>query len=284
MLPQSARKKGFTLVEIVIVVGILMILFVIVTRGALDTTSQLKFNNILQEISNAIRSARADALTGVSVSDFTDFDEDKTYGLLPDGTCPGPSAEACKENDQVGAAGIGLLFDTSNLTIDYLIDLHNKSEGELVKNEEDASLAYTQTADLINTAKSLDFSIAGYEEYAFLLSTTASNETTKRQIIYTPPYGDVLLSDTSDEKLMIWVYKISEGYEKSGKIISINKVSGIPEIIDPADLPNAADLFDTSQAKKPTQPAPPAQPAKPKRPTDDPNRPEGDDEDGGTRL
>lgn len=251
----TKKQKGFTLIELLIVISIIAILATMSIGSLSNTNTIIKFDNFTNYVASIFREAHSLSLTGEAIPDYTDYDEDKQF-YPESGTCstlkevktncPSPNNTQsdcfCDVDEKILAAGYGLSFDTNS--IKFFTDLHNQSEGYFSE-----SGSYSTTKDQLNTAKSLDLSTsAEYKNFSFMINSDTKNN--KGAIIYSTPYGDSSFSGVTDKDLLIWLYDKNQGCTingvPQGKVISINKVAGVPEIIQ------AGALQPAQQAKFPT--------------------------------
>lgn len=106
-------RQAFTLVELVIVLGITAILALIVLGGLLNSQSQQVFNNKFEEVLALVKEARSLAITGKGELDYTDADKDGIYDDHCD-TPPAPSP--CTSPDFATPANYGVNFSTLGAT------------------------------------------------------------------------------------------------------------------------------------------------------------------------
>lgn len=264
MLIKTKKQKGFTLIEILIVISIMAILATMSISSFSNSTDIIKFDNLTNSIAALFREARSLSLTGEATADYTDFDEDKIF-YPANGVCGGAGPTACPNqptndctcstDEKVLAAGYGINFSktiakSSTSKIEFFTDLHNSSEGYFSSTND----GYNKSQDLIDSMKSINLgSSAEYKNYDFMINDGGNNNAT---IIYTTPYGDIIFPNTNvKQDLLIWVYEVNKGCVikgvAEGNVIAINKVAGIPEVIKAGKLTHAQiNSFNTTACTK----------------------------------
>lgn len=248
-MKQKAKKlKGFTLIELLIVISIMVLLTVYGVGNFSNTTDELEFSAFVNELAGELRNIRAESLTGKSVPDYTDFDEDQIAHPLADGSCAeiiakkGDAGITCSADETVVAAGIGMAFieEQGVKKIYFFTDLHNDGEGSFDLSKSIAqNPQYLNEADIIEPAKTIDFSKDPYNKFDITLSKIGQPFSDK-YLIYQPPFSDVILSSANAGELNIWVTRKVQGFITNngvyGKIIRVGKVSGIPEVFEAKEI------------------------------------------------
>lgn len=75
--PTDTAKPGFTLIELIMVVALMVILVVASAQSIISSTNQFRFQNANEQILNLLREARSLAISGKAQLDYTDFDKDE---------------------------------------------------------------------------------------------------------------------------------------------------------------------------------------------------------------
>ncbi len=243
MSTTTKKQKGFTLIEILIVISIITILATMGISSFSNSGEVVKFNNFTNQIASLFREARSLALTGEAIGDYTDYDEDKVF-YPESGTCPvadtiptacpgandGKTDCFCSEDEKILAAGYGVSFGFDTIT--PFTDLHNQSEGYFSETGD-----YGSTKDKINTIKKVSLNEdTSFKDYGMMINSPSRTS----GLIYTTPYGDATFNNIGDKDLLIWLYDKNVGCEVNGeaqgKVISVNKVAGIPEVLPATSL------------------------------------------------
>jgi len=112
-----SKLKGFTLVEIIIVVAIIVFLSTTVLISSVGMREQLEFKNGYNLIEGVVSDARNMALSGESYCDTSDYDNDGIIG----------------EQDKILPNGyiVQVADDGVNVNISLYADLFNSKVGEL---------------------------------------------------------------------------------------------------------------------------------------------------------
>lgn len=238
----TKKQKGFTLIELLIVISIIAILATMGIGSFTNTNAIIQFDSFTNKVASIFREAHSLSLNGEAIADYTDYDEDKYFypesgacgtPVTTKTNCPSPNSTQtdcfCDVDEKILAAGYGLSFDGQS--IKFFTDLHNQSEGSFSE-----AGGYSTTKDEFNTAKSLDLAGVEFKNYAFMINSN----TNKGAIIYTTPYGDAIFNGVTDKDLLIWLYDKNTGCvvngARQGKVIAVNKVAGVPEIMQASDL------------------------------------------------
>lgn len=109
------KNKGFTLVEILLVVAIMGLLSVAAMISVTATINRMKFQNVFNKVEQMIFDARSMAINGKQVPDCTDVNQDS------------------KKDDKVVAAGYGLhLTDDNPSKFILFSDMHSLATGTYV--------------------------------------------------------------------------------------------------------------------------------------------------------
>ena len=71
-------KNGYTLIEILIVLGFTVFLFSAAIQSFISTSTQFAFNNASEKVLDMVRFARSMAISGKAFKDYTNFNQDKS--------------------------------------------------------------------------------------------------------------------------------------------------------------------------------------------------------------
>lgn len=115
-------RSAFTLVEILLGIGVTMILFLAAMQTVIGSSSQLSYINTSNKVLDMIRQARSLAISGKAQLDHTDFDDDQLNYLTPAPNGP----------DQVTPANYGVYLHHLNNNTDEAIlfaDNHGVAAG-----------------------------------------------------------------------------------------------------------------------------------------------------------
>lgn len=72
----KTAQRGFTLIELIMVIALMLILVVASAQSIISSTNQFRFQNVNDQILNLLREARSLAVSGKAQLDYTDFDKD----------------------------------------------------------------------------------------------------------------------------------------------------------------------------------------------------------------
>ncbi len=204
-------RKGFTLVEIIIVVSIIVTIavFVIGTRfGSQDLTT---FKNSYSEVVGLIQQARNFALSGRSYPDYTDYDND---GLFDN------------NGDEILANGYILNFKIGDpVTVSLYADLYSSTVGQLDPGEKKDQLI--DEIELLDDMKLEAVAIKqnGNE------NTGASFTNNDFSIIYLTPDAHFTVVDNDFNSIQLKFSQVdSEDKDIRSKYIYLHYLYGIPEI------------------------------------------------------
>ena len=127
------HTKGFSLLELLIVMGILVIVFAISMTSLMMAQYTQIFNNNFTKVFSLISNARSQAITGKGQLDFTDFDHDGSI------------------SDYVTPANYGVHFQTdSSPQVTLFADINPPDSGSLgTKGRYDAGTTYNLGQDLV---------------------------------------------------------------------------------------------------------------------------------------
>lgn len=212
-------RKGFTLIELILVVALTLFLTVATLQSVVGSTQQLRFVNSYEKVLEFIRQARSLAVSGKAQLDYTDYDFDTYTDLVkqPDG-----------QADFVTPAYYGVHFEhyADNAIADKVIlfaDLHQKT-GSTCKEKK-----YDPAPSSGTNANGCDIILETYELPARvkLLGLPAANVS----IFYTPLLADVSF-DTSLPYAPFFIYEVGQlGNVPRKNCQQIHQFSGIPEVV-----------------------------------------------------
>jgi type II secretory pathway pseudopilin PulG len=202
-------KKAFTLVEMLIVVGIIIILTVGVFSTSYVFRDQLAFKGAYENAMGLIHEARSMALSSQSYPDTTDYDKD---GLTA--------------GDLILPNGYLVNFDASgtNIVVSLYADLFSSTIGEL--DEKD------QLIKTITLADNILMEATGYTQIG---NETALPESGKNfSLLYTTPDGDFFVVGLAAKNSvqMSFTQVDEKGTEKRTKYIFMQYLYGIPELMN----------------------------------------------------
>lgn len=225
-------RGAYTLIELIVVMGLIILLTASAITGIIRSQRIFTFNAADQQVGSLVREARSLAVTGKSIIDYTDYDQDdcKNAGNH------GPSCTmAATEDDKVTPAHYGVHFDTAANTITLFADMHlSGTEGVY-----DGTPAGFGEYNIMGTE---DIKIAEYElvptlDLLAIGQNTASGTTTPTNtVMYSPIFADTAFSnDAVSVDLMtgnqFFVFGIREntGPALRDRCFAIHPISGVPE-------------------------------------------------------
>ena len=139
---RNMKKKGFTLVELLVVIAIIAILAAVSVVGYTAFISRANESNAVTELSqirDAVNAAVLDGKESVTVDADTDYVVDFTY---TDGVLTAKVGDAAATEDQIEAAMLALTEMTLNEGQDFVVTL---TDGKVT------SVAYTYAEDVTAT-------------------------------------------------------------------------------------------------------------------------------------
>ncbi len=205
-------RRGFTIIELVIVMAIIVLMFSLGLAGLGNSQKQLLFSNAYERIIQLVREARSNAVTGKATLDYTDYDADGC-------TDAENHAAACTllpaENDYVTPANYGVDFDTEAGVVTLFADLHNGNEGTY------------EAPDLLGTYESgKDLAIAQFTISAPLKVVLVAGW--PRTIFYSPIFADFSPNIISPGPFFI--FGVSEVAGERYRCSKIHPIAGVPEV------------------------------------------------------
>ena len=113
-------KNGFTLAELIIVIGLLMLIFALSIRGLVNSQQSFIFQNSVEQVVQLVREARSLAVTGKAQPDFTDSDRDGASNVTvpPDYVAPAHYGVYFQKASGSTPAKITLFVDLSKGALD----------------------------------------------------------------------------------------------------------------------------------------------------------------------
>ncbi len=75
---KNMQKNGYTLIEILIVLGFTVFLFSAAIQSFISTSTQFAFNNAAEKVLDMVRFARSLAISGKAFQDYTDFNKNSS--------------------------------------------------------------------------------------------------------------------------------------------------------------------------------------------------------------
>ena len=207
-----ALRKGYTLIELIIVMAIVVFLLSVGLGGMINSQRQLTFLTAYERVLQTVRDARSLALAGKAMPDYTDYDQD---GL--------------KDTDLVTPANYGVHFDKDNKEIVMFADIHKtaldsgQTEGKYQVQGGQKPYEYKNSKDVILSVYKLDGNfilvLAGMD----LVSGPAD-------IFFSPIFADTTFDPQLSSGKSFFIFGVSErtaaGRHKCSKI---HPVAGVPE-------------------------------------------------------
>lgn len=206
-------RPGYTLAELLVVMGILLMLFAMALQGLVNPQRSFAFNNAYQKVIDMVRQARSLAVTAKAQFDYTDYDNDG---------CKDKVENQCAEADLVTPAHYGIYFDTATEKMMLFADLHvegGNSEGVFVTSvgmkPGERKIGNDLILDEYTLPANFDFVLPAANNDAGI-------------IFYNPVYADTIFDKTPDAHTMIFGVK-ENGGNGLKRCSKIQAVSGIPE-------------------------------------------------------
>ena len=212
MKNKHPTRAGFTLIELILVVILIIILSAAAIGSIFRSQRAFTFNTASQQVSSMVREARSLAVTGKSILDFTDYDQD----TLDD-----------SDGDRVTPAHYGVHFDTGTGTVTIFADMH----GSGTEGVYDGTPAGFQTY-----SAGKDLKIAEYVVPSTLSLLVNSGATGADTVMYSPILADTAFSgggSSQDLTGKFFVFGIRENTPAPvERCMAIHPISGIPETTD----------------------------------------------------
>jgi prepilin-type N-terminal cleavage/methylation domain-containing protein len=221
---KQSGQPGFTLIEVMIVLAIIVIMAGIALASMVRSQSQQLFNNQFDQINSLIGNARSLAITGKGQLDYTDADHDhcnQDGAIAPDGTCTAP--------DYVTPANYGVNFNTTgSQNVVLFADLNPPSTGASgAKGRYDSGSSYS-TGDDLKLGNIINLG----NDYCIKLEDSTGASVTDGSILFSPNYADISFdkfSVTGTSPFLI-IRLHDKTPVKRCKQIRIHKLAGIPEV------------------------------------------------------
>lgn len=215
----NKKQKAFTLIELIIVMGILVIVLAISFNSLVKSQDFQIFNNNFIKLQSLLNNARSQAITGKGQLDYTDFDNDlcNHLGYMGGGSCTAP--------DYVTPANYGIRLDTTAGTtnVKLFADINPPHTGATgAKGRYDSGTAYT-------TGDDVDLDSLGLPTGIRLEVEDSSGAKTSGSLFFSPNYADISFDGLSVSPFLKLRLRESGGTGQC-KQIKIHKLAGIPEV------------------------------------------------------
>lgn len=211
------QLTGFTLIELVVVITLIIILFAAGITGLITSQRSFIFNNAYQQVISMVREARSLAVSAKAQPDYTDYDQDGLdYQTTPQNGGP----------DQVTPAHYGVYINTAENTITLFADTHKSNSSTQQEGIYDPP---PPNQPLQTYSSGHDVKLAEYtlpEDMKFIVNP--SDEAT---ILYTPLFADTVWQGSGAMNTPFYVFGIEEikGLTFRKRCFAIHPVSGVPE-------------------------------------------------------
>ena len=213
------QKKGFTLIELIIVMAIIVIVVGISFTSLTRSQSQQIFSNNFDKIVSIFSNARSLAITGKGQLDYTDFDNDKCNysGQMTGGNCTSP--------DYVTPAFYGVNFNNTlgAQNVVLFADIHPPLSGATGQRGvyNNSSNSYITGQDLILDALTLPGNLS-------LEVSGVDPSYPKGSIFFSPNYADVSFENLIANPFI--TIKLRGTKPDRCRQIKVHKLAGVPEI------------------------------------------------------
>lgn len=216
---RNKKQKAFTLIELIIVMGILVIVVAISFNSLVKSQDFQIFNNNFIKLQSLVNNARSQAITGKGQLDFTDFDHDlcNNTGAMSGGSCTAP--------DYVTPANYGIRLDTTagSANIRLFADINPPATGATgLKGRFDGGTAYSTGDDVVLDSLNLPTGIS-------LEVVDSSGTKTSGSMFFSPNYADISFDGLSVSPFLKLRLRENGGTAQC-KQIKIHKLAGIPEV------------------------------------------------------
>ncbi len=222
-MAKQKQKKGFTLIELVIVLAVVTVIFGISFETFSRSQSQQLFNNTFEKIVSMISSARSLAITGKGQLDYTDFDHDG---------CRNTSGEGCNGPDYVTPANYGVAFvengrTHNNFIIKMFADNHPPAT-ELTGSagKYDTGTDYAAGQDLVLA----EMPIPKQMQVVITPPFSASLQQETGSILFSPNYADISLDQLTWDNNSFLTIQLKGVNPARCRQIKLHRLAGVPEV------------------------------------------------------
>ncbi len=220
-------KKGFTLVELISVIAIVMLLTAVTLQGLVNSQKSFLFQSSYETVQRMMRQARSLAVTSKALKDYTDYDQDALNDT---------------DGDYVTPAHYGLVFtkvaDSSDDLAEIILfaDLH-RGALDALQNE---GVFNAPTGDALNTYEAgKDFLLEKLvlpKNMNLLLPVLWPGAMTQT-VFYTPVYADTSFAPPLAGKFFVFGVKERPGTStvERKKCSKIQIQAGVAEAVDESE-------------------------------------------------
>ncbi len=204
-------QPGFTLIELVLVMLIIVIVVGLSMSSILQTQNIQVYNNTFGKLFSIVNNARSQAITGKGQIDFTDYDQDLSF------------------TDYVTPANYGVRFDTGGPThVRLFADINPPPDGSGTgeAGSFDPDSVYALGDDLVLDSLSLPSGIT-LEIFDGAAIQAPKNPSS---VFYSPNYADITYEGLVVDDTPFIKIQLTEESTSVCKQIKIHKLAGIPEI------------------------------------------------------
>lgn len=222
---KRATRNGYTLVELIVVVMLIMVLTAAALAGIIRSQRVFRFNAADQQVGAMVREARSLAVTGKAVIDYDDYDND---GCRNAGSHDPGCGLGAAQDDYVTPAHYGVHFDTTNNMLIVFADMHDSATVG----------GYDNSGDFLEYIPGRDMRIAEYEvDPALDLLVEGSTGTAANTVMYSPLYADTMFSDDTTGvdltgEFFVFGIRENEGTILRENCLAIHPIAGVPETTD----------------------------------------------------
>lgn len=214
-MAKQKYKKGFTLIELVIVLAVVTVIFGISFDTFSRSQSQQLFNNTFEKIVSMISSARSLAITGKGQLDYTDFDHDG---------CSNTGGTGCSGPDYVTPANYGVYINSraeGGANIRVFADNHLPASGATgqVGKYNNIDRAYVNGQDL----DLAEFNIPSPLKLQIATGDVGS-------ILFSPNYADISLDQLEWDKNSFLTIQLKGVNPARCRQIKLHRLAGVPEV------------------------------------------------------
>lgn len=216
-------RPGYTLAEMLIVVGILIMLLASAIRGLINSQSAFIFNNAVTQVALLVREARSLAITGKAQVDYTDYDRDE-MAANPD------------SDDTVTPANYGVFFEDNAMgTPDKLVLFVDIHKGEsAVQPEAGTYNAAPATFGAFEEGK--DVKLAEFEingDLNLVLEPMGTDT-----VLFSPIFADTTFDSALGPGDDFFIFGVEEidGFLRK-RCFKIHPIAGVPEEAEDSECP-----------------------------------------------